>query len=204
MKQFIIPSVIFFLAYFWSGWHYYRDHRKPEPILHLTFTIILGILSVVLAEYLHLIPEKFGYVFKPGPTWDFLFFSIFGIGFIEELCKFIPFIFICTRFKEYNEVMDGFIYSSMIGIGFALEETFFYSEFESNNLILLSRASVSPLTHALFASFMGYFHILSKAKNNKVYIFLGLGLASFTHGIYDFFYLQETYPYPIILDLENI
>lgn len=195
---YLVPILIIALALFWSGWHYYKDKHQPEPIFHLLGALLLGVLSSQLAGQLHNFSDWLGFSFKIEKSVGFLMYSIFQIGFVEELSKFLPFILICTRFKEYNEAVDGLIYASMIGIGFSIEETFFYSGFEKDNTLLLIRAATSPITHALFASFFGFFHILSLAKRNKLWLMLGFFLSVIFHGIYDYFSLLETHPYPLL------
>lgn len=198
MIQYLIPIAIIGFALLWSGWHYYRDKHQPEPIFHLIGALILGVLASQLAEQFHNFSAWLGFDLKIEQSIGFLAYSIFQIGFFEELSKFLPFIFICTRFKEYNEGIDGLIYASMIGIGFSIEETFFYSGFEKDNSLLLFRAIVSPITHALFASFFGYFHIVSLAKRNKLWLVLGFALSFISHGLYDYFSLLEVHPYPLL------
>jgi hypothetical protein len=85
----------------------------------------------------------------------------------------------------------------MIGIGFSIEETFFYSEFEKDNTLLLIRASVSPITHALFASIFGHFHIIYLEKRKKIWLILGFAISFISHGIYDYFSLLEESPYSL-------
>ena len=192
-----LPFLIILSAIFWSSWHYYRDYHSPEPIWHLLGTLFLGFLSAQLAGVIH---EQI-----PTPIVEyslgFFTYSVFGIGFIEEICKFIPFLLVCTRFKEYNELVDGVIYASMIGIGFALNESFYFFKHEPVKELVLARTIVSPITHALFASIFGHFHFTSILKRNPKFIFLGIFLASFIHGLYDFFSLQDSAYAPIIAAL---
>ena len=196
-SYFLLPLIIILGGLFWSGWHYYRDKHRPEPILHLFATLLLGVVSSQLAEQLHHFSDYLGFTLKIEKSFSFLFYTVFQIGFVEELCKFNPFYFICTRFKEYNELIDGLIYASMIGIGFSLEETFFYTGFESDSKLLVARAIVSPITHALFSSFFGFYHIVSLAKRSRLWLIFGFCLSFILHGVYDFFSLQEAPPYPM-------
>ena len=57
-----------------------------------------------------------------------LAYSLLAIGPIEEIAKILPFIFVVLRFPEFDEPIDGIIYASFIGLGYAAVENIYAPE----------------------------------------------------------------------------
>ncbi len=53
-------------------------------------------------------------------------YANFAIGPIEEFSKCLPFVLIVLRFKALDEPIDGIIYASFIGLGYAAIENVQY------------------------------------------------------------------------------
>ncbi|MEX0323291.1 MAG: PrsW family intramembrane metalloprotease [Puniceicoccaceae bacterium] len=180
-------------CFFWGAYHYYKDRKKPEPILMLVLAIVLGYLSAHLGIFMYLALQAAGIDHNPfimaqynlsGLFW----YCILVIGPIEELAKFLPFVFILARSRHFDEELDGIIYAAFIALGFALNENRFYlSMLEGGQAV--ARSLISPIIHALFASVWGYAYGFSGRFKipHWLTITLGLLLAMFLHGIYDFY-----------------
>jgi RsiW-degrading membrane proteinase PrsW (M82 family) len=105
------------------------------------------------------------------------------VGVVEELGKFLAVYLYVYRKSEFNEVMDGIIYSAAASLGFAsLENLFYILEFGPG--VIVGRAILSTLGHVLFASFWGYALGLKKITGKNT-IFTGLILSMAAHGIYN-------------------
>jgi RsiW-degrading membrane proteinase PrsW (M82 family) len=83
--------------------------------------------------------------------------------------------------------MDGIIYASFIGLGYAAIENWQYLEYLTTTEAL-ARGFASPVIHILFASIWG--HWIGKAhlagRSIVPATFASLAVAAGLHGLYDF------------------
>jgi RsiW-degrading membrane proteinase PrsW (M82 family) len=184
-------------------WIFYRtDRYEPEPKRLVMLTFGLGILAIVpafvgerLAE--HLYPylaqmelasaEPLGALINPLPLFVgcFLF-----IGPAEELSKFLAVRLFIYRHREFDEPLDGIIYSSAAALGFASLENIFYVVDWSHGLgirwgLLGVRSFLALPGHVIFAATWGY--ALGRARFNPQYlVWPRVVLAAGLHGLYDF------------------
>lgn len=192
MSIWIILSGIIAPAIFWFGYLYFKDRIQPEPIRTTGITYILGIFSAILAIQIFRTLPLFGIPEDPSALMEanrlsFLFYSIGITGFLEEICKFLPFFFVVLRFKFFDEEIDGIVYASIMALGFASYENSRYLVYV-DGLELFGRAFASPLTHAIFSSIWGYAVGVAWLKSKSVLkaSVLGIGLAAFIHGLFNF------------------
>ncbi len=188
----IILSGIIAPAIFWFGYLYFKDRIQPEPLRTTGITYILGIFSAILAIQIFKLLPIFGIPEDPSALMEtnrlkFLIYSVGITGFLEELCKFLPFFLVVLRFKFFDEKIDGIIYASIIALGFASYENSRYLVY-IEGLELFGRAFASPLTHAIFASIWGYSVGLASLRSRPVLkaSVLGIGLAALCHGLFNF------------------
>jgi len=129
-----------------------------------------------------------------GHPWQLLAYSILAIGPIEELAKMLPFLLVVLRFKALDETLDGLIYASMIGLGYAAVENYHYLDFLTS-LQAMARGFAAPVIHILFASIWAYWVTLAWLERRGLLAatLAGFALAAFLHGIYDFMVLM----YPV-------
>ncbi len=121
--------------------------------------------------------------------WIYIFFTSFiTAGFLEELSKLLIFLLVVWRMSEFDEVMDGIVYTITISLSFAAVENIFYG-IEGGLFVLFIRAFTAVPSHALCSGIMGYFLGLAKHKPQQSFalIVTGLLLAVFFHGVYDVF-----------------
>lgn len=180
-------------CFFWGAYHYYKDRKKPEPILMLVLAVVLGYVSAHIGMFMYILLDAAGINHNPfflaehnlpGLFW----YCVLVIGPVEEFAKFLPFVFILARSRHFDEELDGIIYAAFIALGFALNENRFYlSMLEGGPAVV--RSIISPIIHALFASVWGYAYGFSSRFriHPAMTITLGLLLAMFLHGIYDFY-----------------
>ncbi|MGZ4079153.1 MAG: PrsW family intramembrane metalloprotease, partial [Bacteroidia bacterium] len=120
-------------------------------------------------------------------------YCVFGIGVIEELVKFIPFLIILKFTKVIKEPIDYIMYASLSALGFAFVENFRYFEDGSINIIH-SRALTASIAHMIFSSVVAYGFIIAKFRKKKnvfLTVLLFFFIAAFGHGFYDFWLLNK-------------
>ena len=198
MTIFLLIVAIISPALFWIIYFRYKDRFKPESALNLGGAFILGfIFSIIYLKFSNFlppigIPEDQSYFIFDGSLTSFVYL-IFVVGFFEELFKLIPFIFIIKWLRNFDEKIDGIIYSSVVALGFAAYENLLYlphiSGFE-----LYGRAIASPLTHTIFASIWGYYVgiMFLDRKKNYIKVVLIFIFSFIMHGLYDYLSLSPT------------
>ncbi len=192
MNLWILISGILAPALFWIGYFYYKDRFQPEPLNKIGLAYLMGIAAALLCVQIMLLAPAVGLPYDPSALMEgnrlyFLLYSIGITGFLEEACKFLPFLVFVLSFHSFDEKTDGILYSSFIALGFASFENIrllpFMEGFE-----LFGRAITSPLTHTIFSSLWGYTigiaHMQGRSRIRAGII--GLGLAALSHGVFNF------------------
>ncbi len=176
---------------------YYRDKYEKEPLNLLLAAFICGFLSTILVIIIQmpligLIKEINNFIAK-------IFLESFvGAGIIEEGTKFMIFMLLIYKNKEFNEPYDAILYAVMISLGFAAFENVGYvlGAYLKGGMVLgfstvLLRALLSVPAHALFAVIMGYYLGIAKFSQDTQAesrnISKALGVAIVMHGFFDFF-----------------
>jgi len=198
MTVWIILSGIIAPAVFWSGYLYYKDRFQPEPIRNLGITYILGLIAAYACMKFYGLLPLVGIPDDPSAlmetqSLEYFFYSLGVIGLVEELFKFLPFLFIILRLKAFDETIDGIVYASTIALGFASFENIYYLKY-LEGFELFGRAFASPLTHTIFSSIWGY--SVGKARIHGKSLFkaslIGLSIAALVHGVFDFLTISST------------
>ncbi|MDH3337749.1 MAG: PrsW family glutamic-type intramembrane protease, partial [Gammaproteobacteria bacterium] len=160
MHQLLLILPIAVPVLFWAGYHYYKDRDLPEPVANLLLTFALGMLgvgvSMALYEGLGLIGLRFdaGALADDSPAGLFAY-ALLAVGPVEEISKLLPFLLVVLRFKEFDEPLDGIIYASFIGLGYAAVENWQYLDYLTPTEAL-ARGFASPVVHIVFASIWGH------------------------------------------------
>jgi protease PrsW len=175
-----VPSILI-IVYF-----YRLDKRKPEPLGLIGRSVLFGLLAVAPAALIEYFFSGLLLPFSPVVAAAVNGFVIAGL--VEESVKYF-FVkkYIFFR-KEFDEVLDGIVYTICVSLGFAFVENFLYGY--SNLTVLLLRGCTSVPLHAAASGIMGYYIGLSKCEGRSVGL-KGLGYATLVHGAYDFFLFLE-------------
>ena len=182
---------------FWAFYHYHKDRHLPEPLTNLVLCFGLGLGAAVLSKLFYVGLEPLGLRFDAGALAEdtpigLLAYSLLAIGPIEEIAKLLPFVLVVLRFKAFDEPLDGIIYASFIGLGYAASENIDYLDYLTP-LEAAARGFASPVIHILFASIWAYW--ISNAWLNQkplaAAIIVGFLLSALLHGFYDFLVLQN-------------
>jgi protease PrsW len=192
MEQLLLIAPIAVPVLFWAVYHYHKDRHLPEPVGHLLIAFGLGIAAVYISSALYaalgFIGLRFdaGYLADTNP-WALLAYSLLAIGPIEELAKLLPFLLVVLRFREFDEPMDGIIYASFIGLGYATVENWQYRDYLTTTEAM-ARGFASPVIHMLFASIWGHWIAQAHLAGRSIIpaAVVSVALASTLHGLYDF------------------
>ncbi len=199
MQQALLFAPIILPIFFWAAYHYHKDRHLPEPIGHLLLAFILGMLAAGVSQSLYVALEPLGLRFDAGyladtNTLGLFAYALLAIGPIEELSKLLFFALIIIRFEEFDEPLDGIIYASFVGLGYAAIENWQYLDYLTP-LEALARGFASPVVHIVFASIWGYWIGSAYAAQESLLraALIGFVLAALFHGLYDFIVLLQPY-----------
>src|SRR6185436_15512269 len=107
-------------------------------------------------------------------------------AFVEEACKIYVVYRIVWRRPEFDERMDGIVYATRAGLGFALVENIMYlfGQVELSGFVVtwFLRALLAVPGHALWTGMMGYFAARRRFDRVGPGIVGGYLLAVFLHG----------------------
>lgn len=192
MGQLLAIAPVAVPVLFWAAYHYHKDRHLPEPPGNLLLTFALGMLAAGLSAALYsglgLIGLRFdaGYLADTN-AWGLLAYAVLAIGPIEEIAKLLPFLLVVLRFRDLDEPMDGIIYASFIGLGYAAVENWQYLEYLTT-LEAIARGFASPVIHILFASIWGHWVTRAHLARRSILASatVSTAVASVLHGIYDF------------------
>ncbi|AFS79193.1 RsiW anti- sigma factor protease PrsW [Gottschalkia acidurici 9a] len=180
---------------------YISDKYEKEPIHLLIKTFILGALSVIPT----LIVERALTIFNIFPGLIGVFYTSFIVaGFTEEFFKRSVIVNFIYKNKNYNERLDGIVYSIFSALGFATIENIMYVvfRFNYNAYVGLYRGILSVPAHCIFAVSMGYYLSLAKYSKDEVkkrsYLRKSLYIPVILHGIFDFILMSNVPLYSIL------
>jgi len=189
----IIISLLLALApgLFLVWYFYHRDRYEPEPKKKIFKIFVIGALMVVPAALSEWLLVHFVNTFATGVVSIFII-SFLVIAPIEEFLKFLAVRKWIYRSLEFDEVMDGIVYTVSASLGFATLENIFYV-LSLGPATGVARAFLAVPGHALFGAVMGYYIGQAKfnpAKESRL-IIKGLLYAILCHGLYDFLALLQ-------------
>ena len=161
------------------------DSRRPEPQKQLLWVTALGGLSTIPVIVVQLVMEKL----NPGGVSGALYTSFFVAALTEETAKALALYFAVWRHPAFDERLDGIVYATRAGLGFALVENIGYlagAESISGFFgIFVVRAILAVPGHAIYAGFMGYWAARKKFDGVGPGLKGGLLIAIGLHGAYD-------------------
>ena len=163
---------------------YRQDKYQKEPIKSLAKAFFGGMLAIPLDI---LIVTGINSLMSESNIATTIFHSNFvEAGIPEEFCKFLIFMLLIWRDKNFDEYFDGIVYATFISLGFAcLENIEYVTQYGFGTGI--SRALLSVPAHFLFGVVMGYFLSMAKFHPEKrgIYLWSGLLLAMLFHSLFD-------------------
>lgn len=172
---------------------YQKDRYDREPPLLLLKIFLYGALTVIPVYIVEIILSSFN-IFTGLLHAAYTAFIVAGLT--EEYFKRL----VVTRFacpnKNYDEKLDGIVYSVMSALGFASVENIMYVLRGLSNFVYtgVSRGIFAVPAHMLFGITMGYYLSLSKFADDEqkqnIFYARSLYVPAILHGIYDFILLS--------------
>ncbi|MBQ6269066.1 MAG: PrsW family intramembrane metalloprotease [Bacteroidetes bacterium] len=170
------------------GLYVYIQDANKEPWKLLLKAFIFGMLSAVSTlALLSPVPRNYFYQINI-PAVNAVLDSFCFAAIPEETLKFLFLFLLIWWNKEFDEFMDGIVYSVFVSLGFAAFENVLYL-YNSSTFHAIARGIFSVPGHFLFAVVMGYYFALGKFSKKfylKIYYLLfGLLFAIVMHGVFD-------------------
>ena len=183
-----IPVPIYVVLVLWI------DRYEGEPLWMLTTAFFWG--ALVAAFFAFLVNTITG--LAVGALTDAAvgdaFSSVISAPIVEEIGKgLILVIFFFWKKDEFDGVVDGIVYASMAGLGFAMTENIlYYGQAASSGMLtatVIVRGFFAPFSHPLFTSLTGIGLGLARQSRNAVVKVMmpavGLVMAIFMHSIWN-------------------
>lgn len=166
---------------------YRQDKYQKEPVKSLAKAFIGGIIAIPLDILI------VGIINRLWVSNTVFYNAFWEAGIPEEFSKFLIFMILIWRDRNFDEYFDGIVYASFIGLGFACVENIMYVFGAASESIgsgvgtSIVRALLSVPAHFLFGVVMGYFLSLAKFEPEKRgrHLISGLLLAMLAHGLFD-------------------
>lgn len=164
------------------------DAKRPEPRWQLRKVAIWGGLSTIPCILVQLGLDK-GLGIDEHTPGGALFTSYLSAGLTEESAKALVLYFTIWRHPAFDERLDGIVYATRAGLGFALVENVGYL-LGTNSAggfagMFIARAILAVPLHAIAAGYMGHYAAKKRFDGVGPGLLGGLLIAIFLHGTYD-------------------
>ena len=186
-----IPVPIYIVLVLWI------DRYETEPLWMLATAFFWGALIATFFAFL-LNTTSAGIVGAlTNANAAEAFGAVIAAPIVEEIGKAtILLIFFFWKKDEFDGIVDGIVYASMVALGFAMTENILYygraaamGGGEALTLTLIIRGFFAPFSHPLFTSLTGIGLGLARQSSNVAVKFLmpvvGLLMAIFMHSIWN-------------------
>lgn len=174
-------------------WYIYRqDKIQPEPAGWLWKAVWYGVLSALVAM---LLATPISLIVQTLVLSDFqnaVATAFLDAAFPEEAAKLLMLWLVLRRNPHFDEHLDGVVYATCVGLGFAGFENLLYIFENLDNLvqIAVARGLFAVPGHFFFAVVMGYYISLarfssasdSQRRSNMLKAYF---VPVLLHGIYD-------------------
>lgn len=185
----LLPIVLLFVYIYW------QDKKQPEPARWLWGGFMLGVLSAVIA----IVAMKYvPYVTEVLPLLSGTFIGSSLNAFLcaslpEEVLKFLMLWLLLRKNPYFDEHLDGIVYATCIGLGFASLENVMclLRNLDDLGYVASMRALFAVPGHFSYAIVMGYYYsqafFCAKGSSGKRRYLLCMALCVpiLFHGIYD-------------------
>ncbi len=187
----ILPTAGYVLIFYWA------DRYEREPLWLLIVAFVWGALPATAVSLLGEVALEISFVRAPNGVANNWLQAIIVAPVVEELAKGLVLVAIYVLARhEFDGLLDGLTYGALVGFGFAMTENFlfFVGAFQSGgyaqlSVIILVRALIFGLNHALYTSFIGLgLGLASQAQRRWAQIgwmLLGLTLALGVHALHN-------------------
>jgi protease PrsW len=161
-----IPAVL------WLAFFYLMDRHEPEPKQLVAGVCVLGaLIAAPLADFVqaHLAPPVALAVPGYSPfALDRVIYAVLVAGLTQEICKYAVVRYTIYMSREFDEPMDGIVYTMACGTGFAVWVNYHWLSSHDHEVYLsigAAKAVVTTLAHATFAGLLGF--VMGRAKFSR-------------------------------------
>jgi len=189
----VIPAIFYVWLAFWI------DKREKEPLVLRLGAFLWG--STVAVVFAAVLNTFFGLaaLSVAGPAFASFSTTVIAAPIVEESIKGLAvLILFLTLRDEFDNVLDGILYGSLVGIGFAMTENVIYfgrSYLEGGLPLLgqlfLLRAVYGGLGHALYTGTagagLGYAREMAYRPSATILAVIAFGFAIFQHSAWNLF-----------------
>ncbi len=189
----VVPMVIYALMLWWFD----RYETEPAPLIVAVFLwgAVPSIILALIVEVVFDIPIR-SWISPESVTYELVGGSLIA-PLTEEFFKGLAVLGVFIFFyREFDSVLDGIIYGSLVGFGFAAVENVLYFMSALNEgglggmlMLVIVRAFIFGLNHAFFTSLTGIGFALARLSRSwlvKLSAPLGgLFLAITAHAIHN-------------------
>lgn len=176
----------------------YSDRKSKEPMHLILICLFSGIFTIGLSLILGniIIPSLDLISTKFINNIEFNILKIIILALIEEYCKLMVLYFFISHNKSFDDIYDGFVYSTIIALSFAVFETLIYVFGEStfsqmSTLAILRDFTTIPL-HLVCGIIMGYYIGVEKFSKSKKFklrkLIKSLLFPTLVHTLYNTFF----------------
>lgn len=187
--------------------------KLPEPIKMVVKVFFFGVaitIPVFLVEFL--LSKAIPLIGLPF-FWSSIIYWFLAIALVEEYFKYWAVKHGVLKDKEFDEPVDTMIYMITVALGFAALENILYlfppaEKVFMFNELLARTATISffrfvgaTFLHALCSGLVGYFLALAicRPKIKIVFVTIGLVIAAFLHGLYNFSIIEIEGPLKLLI-----
>jgi RsiW-degrading membrane proteinase PrsW (M82 family) len=192
----LVAGIAPMLVYAGIVWWFDRYEKEPWPLLAAAFVwgAVPSIILALIFELVLDVPIKA--LVEPGLAYQLIGSSLVA-PIVEEAVKGLAVWLVCLFFyRQFDGVLDGVVYGSLVGFGFAAVENVFYflamlsqSGAGAMFFLIFVRAFMFGLNHALFTSLTGIGLALARTTRGWLLKLLwpaaGLGLAVCAHALHN-------------------
>lgn len=173
----------------WLWYFSTRSRYKRPPLKLITITFLIGSAATLAAYPISIFGQAFLRALLPDSFWTQALVMFLIVGPVEELAKLLGVWIYAYRQQEFDEPLDGVVYSTTAALGFAAVENFIYF-IQGSTMLVLLRGPFSNPGHALFSSIWGLSLSRAKGSPNIAHqrfwiIARGWLIASMLHGLFD-------------------
>lgn len=182
----VLSSIIFISAILYS------DRKSKEPSYMIALALLSGVFTIAVSLLV-------GKVILPHLNYlnyeSYTFVKVLIFAFVEESAKLTVLYFFIQKNSNFDDVYDGFVYSSLIALSFAAFETVMYvfieTEFSSMIHLGIIRGITSIPLHLICGIVMGYYvgtEKFTKKNSMKMFkLFNSLLLPTLIHTVYNYY-----------------
>lgn len=174
-----------------------RDKYEREPIGRLLLALTAGFLIVPPVIAVERSLMLFSGSFNGMVTHLYHAFAVASLT--EEGFKYLAFMLLIWRSRDFNEKFDGIVYAVFISLGFAAVENLLYV-YRGGYQVGMLRAFTAVPAHAVFGVSMGYHFGMAKfySEERRKQLFLAFIYPFLWHGAYNFLLMSGKSIYLIL------